>query len=452
MILKFAMRLFLAAGLLGAATGLLPARASEPAAFIPVRAGKDGAIPEAVRAEALSVAGRDGAPRHLVILVHGWDTPYYASTASYETAALRFQAEFRRHDVSSGVIGLQWPSSAGAAREWVPRSFAGFVTRKVGFRNAVRDPYLSKLAVARAVGRVGLRQLVFDARRRFPGTRIHLVGHSMGTEVIAHAVEPEMTPVPRRGPRPYEPGRPCAVDLVALLGSDLDYDAAARAPQQPLAAEMVWTTFPKLEARQDMALRARRLPRGKAAFGNRVPLLRGEQYDRGIAERRLVYDVDDIPPDHEFLKYLSQARVRKLAEAAVTLDEPARRASPVLRELDAILQAPDDPGALAPYLDSPSASATLYALWRLEHALCGNSRHLVGGYSLRVLQRGMNVDWLARERETTDCRVVREGLWPGRRMRKEALSEGRLRWDPDPVHRTFFTRPFPATIPAWPEL
>lgn len=432
----------------GAVAGKAPAA---PAAFVPLRAERDGSIPKPARDEALNALSRQGPPDHVVILVHGFDTPYFASTEQYEQIAAPLQEDFRKLGQRVGVIGLQWPSNAGAMRDWLPKSFAHITLRTIGFRNAVRDPYLSKVPIARSVGRVGLRQIIFDLQERYPASRIHLIGHSMGTEVIAQALDPEITKVGPRGPQPYEPARACDVGLLCLAGSDLDYDAIKKAPQRTTAtgsASLVWVTYPKLGAREDQVLRLRKIPRGKPAFGDRVPMLRGQQYDTAVGNRRLVYDSDAIPPNHEILKYLSPHRLEELAEAAVTVGNPSQQASPVLRDLDAILRAPAEPAALAAYLDHPEASAKLYALWRLEQLCCGDSRHMVSGYSLRVLRKGKDSAWLEQERARTECKVVKEGYWPPRGYLATAARGARAAPRPAAVHQGFYTQPYPTVPPA----
>jgi pimeloyl-ACP methyl ester carboxylesterase len=240
--------------------------ADAPGAFVPVRAGEDGRIPAAALSAALDAVGRSGHPRHVVVLVHGFNTPYHRSAEHYEHAAALLRRQFDRLNEPVSVVGLQWPSSAGALREWLPKSFASFLLKKLGFRNAVRDPYLAKIPVDRAVGRVGLRQVVFALQERFPEAGVHLIGHSMGAEVIAHAVAPDITEIPKAGPAPEEPERPCSVGLVALLGADLDYNAIDRAPPRTPGTglpRLLWVTFPRFDAAEDRALRVRRLVRGR---------------------------------------------------------------------------------------------------------------------------------------------------------------------------------------------
>src|SRR4051794_15708532 len=115
-----------ALAILAAAAAALPAShaADTPSAFVPVRTGKDGRIAPEALAAALDAAGRSGRPRHVVVLVHGFDTPYFRSEADYEKVAAHLREEFQRLNEPVTVIGLQWPSSVGAMREWLPKSFA----------------------------------------------------------------------------------------------------------------------------------------------------------------------------------------------------------------------------------------------------------------------------------------------------------------------------------------
>ena len=69
--------------------------------------------------------------------------------------------------------------------------------------------------------------------------------------------------------------------------------------------------------------------------------------------------------------------------------------------------------ALAPYLLGNETSPKVYALWRLEALLCGNTKHASGDYSEKVLVETLKDGyWWDRERETTPCKVVKAGLWP----------------------------------------
>src|SRR5688572_4492501 len=67
---------------------IIPASsATEPRSFIPVRVGRDAILDPDVRERALRELGEGSKPQHLVILIHGWDTPWHHSAEQYEEVA-----------------------------------------------------------------------------------------------------------------------------------------------------------------------------------------------------------------------------------------------------------------------------------------------------------------------------------------------------------------------------
>ena len=66
-----------------------------------------------------------------------------------------------------------------------------------------------------------------------------------------------------------------------------------------------------------------------------------------------------------------------------------------------------------PPIAGPETAPKIYALWRLEHLLDGDAHHLSSGYAQRVLAITLKKPaWLDHEPEVTECKVVKDGLWP----------------------------------------
>lgn len=428
---------------------LAPVAAQEqPGACALVWVPRDGRLTKEARDQALAdLARQEASPQHLVLLVHGWDTPQDQSRKQYAEVAPRVRAEFQRLGERVAILGVQWDSDAGARRAWVPAALGYQLMRLLGFKNAIRDPYTSRIPRARAVGRRALRELCFDAQERFPGVRSHLFIHSMGAEAAIHAVDPGFsTHAGQREEETYLPERPLKLDIVALVGADLDKDAQKRrivANDARISPPgLLWITLPKVGSQQDRVLKLRKRARGKAALGNSVPQFRGDQMDDLISQRRLIYDTIDIPADHALVHYYSEGRLARLAAAAATLRDPAKGSSALLKELDVVLQAPDRVPAISPHLLGGETSPKIYALWRLERILDGNTSHVDGGYAEKVLRMTLkDPRWLDRERLVTDCQVVRQGFWPPvdvvERVRAEAVKKGR--YDPPRDTREFFS-------------
>jgi hypothetical protein len=406
--------------LTAAAATVLPAHsAATPHSFVPVRVQRNSLLEPAERDRALRELGEGSTPQHLVILIHGWDTPYYRSTEQYDEVAERVHQSFEGVGESVKVIGFQWASSTGPAREWIPQAFGHYFLSLIGFKNAVRDPYTSKVPRARATGRMALRDLIFNLKKQFPTTRIHLFAHSMGAEVSAHALDPGFTR-PKKGEAPaptIRPDDPLGLDIVALAGADLDYDVNSERMPDPEESEfrprLFWITIPKIGDRRDKVLMIRKAARHKRALGDSVPHFRGDQLDTLISQRKLVYDTIEIPENHALVDYFGKSRIDRLAAAAAQLRDPASNKSPLLTKMTAVLRAPASVDALAPYLLGDETSPKVYALWRLEQLLCGNTNHVTGDYAEKVLIETIKDGyWWDKERETTPCKVVKAGLWP----------------------------------------
>lgn len=411
-------RTIVAASLALAASGLtlIPGSAQEGGStFAPVRLPRGGEVPADEQARALGrLEAQQSDPQHIVALIHGFDTPAWESAEQYGEVAPRIKAEFDRLQERVAVLGIQWDSNVGPQRKWIPAVFGHYAFNLFGLGKVIRDPYTSRIPIARTAGRTGVRQILLAVRDRFPNARIHVMAHSMGAEVAAHAINPEFTP--RRENMPvFQPERPLKLDVVTLAGADLDFDSGAKStPVNPAAApNLLWITLPKIGGKKDKVLTLRKKARSKAAIGNAVPSFRQDQYDTLITQRRLVFDSVDIPEDHALVNYFQSGRLHRIADAAVGLRAPERNPSELLAHLNEVLAEPKKPEAIAKHLFGNETSPKVYALWRLEHLQCGSSLHMSNGYAEKVLAKTLkNPNWLTDERTRTDCQVVKAGYWP----------------------------------------
>lgn len=408
---------------LAALGGVLAAPAppkKDDAPLLYVQVDRKGELAAAEQDGVLKGLAAGPRPQHLVVLIHGWDTPLYDSDKQYPQMARDTRNAFAARGLSVAVIGVRWASDAGPRRRWLPGTVAHKFVGLLGFPRAVRDPYAGAVPVARATGRRGVRQLLFALHDRYPAARLHLFAHSMGAEVALHAVRPAATPVPKDTVI-FSPERTLPTDLLALAGADLDEDVAL--PWETPAVlpptyspRLWWLTVPNGgRSSRDRVLVLRKLARGTRAVGNVGPRLRPEQLDAVVRARSFVIDAEDIPRDHDILHYYSRTRLDALAGAAGELQNPKRHTSPLLETLDQVLAAPPGTDVLRPYLESHLPTVFLYALWRLEHQSEGHAEHLASGYLTRVAEQARrDPKQLEKLRAESPCQLVRGGLWPVR--------------------------------------
>ncbi len=437
------------AGLLAAThTGAQEGPRSFTSAFFP----RSGEMSSDVRNAVLSeLAARQPDPQHVVVLVHGFDTPTFLSADEYSEVAPRVLSEFQKHNRHAVVLGVQWDSNVGPQRKWLPAAFGHLVFRTLGLRKVIRDPYTSRIPIARTVGRTGFRDLLFSVCDRFPNARVHVFSHSMGAEVTAHAINPEYTPAPRNSRVAY-PGRPLKLDVVAMAGADLDFDSGARSkPVNPQAApNLLWLTLPKVGTRGDKVLNLRKKVRSKAAIGNTVPSFREDQYDALISSRRLIFDSREIPSSHALTEYWGAPRLSRIVAAAIGVAEPEQNPSELLRRCSAVLAAQPTAAAIQPFLLGDETSPKVYALWRLEQLLCGSSKHMANGYAEKVLSNTLrDAAWWDAERLHTECKVVQQGYWPPSDVVEAARSrkpKHKERKGEGKISHGFFKQPLPSYL------
>lgn len=385
-------------------------------------------------------------PEHIVVLVHGYNVPREDGADQFQEVADRCYGALTRLGRSSVVVGLEWDSAApGAQTPW-----------------RAEDAYLQKVARARTVGHNAARQLLLRLQKEFPRAKINVLAHSLGCEVSAGALFPNIIyddEIPKTGS--YDPAQPLRLNCWALTGSDLDYNVWAKgqiefdSPQS--RADLMWMTISPYVGNgfRDQVLQIRQMARGMAG-GSAFPHMTEGQYDSIFSRRAVFFDQHDIPQGHEFVRYFSEARLgRILAAAAWIGDHPAQGSLPAagapisvalvrpplptgfvgpmpesqpappapapvefpepadLSDLDKVLAAPNRIEELLPWLESTNSSAQLYALWRLERLLCGGSQHFADetlDQVTRLLRSTPRKVWA--ERETSPCESVRRGYWP----------------------------------------
>ncbi|HEU4753101.1 MAG TPA: hypothetical protein VFU47_08330, partial [Armatimonadota bacterium] len=146
------------------------ARAGEiqPVGYHAIRLGADGqAETDTVQRLAEAVRPEVGTDGQIVVLVHGYATPLAKGTADYNTVTRRLQDEARALGLRTAVVGVHWASDAGSLQEWMPKAIGNRITSLLGFKKAIRNPYLEKVELARRTGRSGLRAVLFGLQDAF---------------------------------------------------------------------------------------------------------------------------------------------------------------------------------------------------------------------------------------------------------------------------------------------
>lgn len=383
------------------------ARAQGPGNYVPVWVDRDGALTaDALNAALSGIAAKDADPTNIVILIHGFDVPREDSTRQFETVGQLLIDEFTKNKQKVVVVGLQWNSDTD-----------------VGLLE-LAGAYMDTVPVARSVGHQGARQLILGIQERFPKAEISTMGHSMGCEVTAAAIAPEMkykegsagegTVAPG-----FEVAKPVHLNLVVLAGSDLDYDVFAQSGLQARRDDprvgMLWMTLSPVIGEKDEVLKMREMVRGQAS-GNVFPLMTEQQYDALFGAKAVYFDNEEIPKSHDFLLYYDQPRIAELVPAILWLHDSKSVPEPAaFQEMDKVMIAPDNAEALAKFLDSPYLNTQVYALWRLEKLLCGGSGHLANQFlpGLAAKMRNTPRQVLAiRKSDDCICVTVKKGYWP----------------------------------------
>ncbi|MBI3912167.1 MAG: alpha/beta hydrolase [Armatimonadetes bacterium] len=358
------------------ATAIPPGAVPPPeATYHPLHATSGGSFP-AVEVENLLVAARHaGSGSPILIMIHGFDTGRREGERLYRTVAGWLQAAARQRGLPLVVAGIHWDSAPGSRLKWVPRAFAQRLLATVGFKHAIPDPYEDKIRLARRIGRLGVRALLLHLAEQLPGQRISVLAHSLGCEMLVHALEPQLTggrdvaaplaDAPNRSvcePRVY---------LAVLAGADLDADLLARdrpAQRRLLErADVWWITVPG-KGQQDAVLALRRLARGEEALGNSGPRIHRVLAQRLVARGGLYLDIGRIPVSHHMEQYFSALRSRALIQAMAEAADPASGTGPLAR-IRRLLSLPANAAEIAPALNDADLSVRLYAAWRVQSVL-----------------------------------------------------------------------------------
>lgn len=346
----------------------------------------------------------------IVVLLHGYDMGTQESGRKYEELA-RLVSE-RLAPRRALVLGIQWDSGGHS------------------FLNPLGD-YFATLQRARTIGRGPIRQLLLQLHNRYPAAPVTLLAHSMGSEIALAAVAPEIS-YPEQAPEgeTYRPDLEVRLALAVFAGSDLDYDIWKQSGEAAMnwfeRVGLTWITVADPVGQGDKVLSLRTRFRGKAA-GSLMPLMTEAQLDRVLPAGKLLLDDEAIPADHELDSYFRPARIERIV-ATLRFRTDLRARPPELAAIATVMHTPNELSALRRHLDSPHAGAAFVALWRLEHLLCGDSRHLSDQTleeAVRLLADRPKAIWPLQAH--SPCHTLRLGLFPSESTMRRAGAPARSR-------------------------
>jgi hypothetical protein len=394
--------------------GIHPCLAQDSDDYASLWIEKSGQVqPEAVRETLADLERQQEDPEQIIVFIHGFKKPREGSTRDFNALAQRVRDRFDDDSTRVGLVGVQWDSSITVTKT----SGLGMIKMLKAYHEAI--------PLARSVGRGPTRQLLLALQDKYPKAHISVFAHSMGCEVAAAAVLPEMTydRFPPFG-ETYKPERHVQLDTLVLAGSDLDYDfwykSKLSARNLEKRTRLAWLTVADYLTEGDKVLNTRKKVRGKAG-GSSFPRMTLEQLDQTVAERRIFIDQTEIPRDHQFLSYYDDGRLGRILSALRYLTTPRAPEPDEIAELDEILVAPDDMEVLLNYLDHPSYSAKFYALWRIERENCGDARHMTD-LTLDNITDLLKTDPKAilEQRADSPCITVQKGQFPSKKALTEA--------------------------------
>jgi hypothetical protein len=364
--------------------------------------------PEAVTATIAGVKAQQAKPAQIMVFIHGFDVQRDESTKEFNDLTVRMKSEFAKTNTPVAYVGLQWESAADTS---------------IFDMDAA---YFAKIPVSRSVGRGPARELLLGLQKAYPKAHLSLMAHSMGCEVAAAAVVPEME-YPQYLPfvATFAPGTDLRLNLAVLCGSDLDYDIWAKthmaARDKVVRCQLMWATVAPYLGKGDDVLGLRARIRGIAG-GSAFPLMTLAQIDQTISKRRAIFDGEEIPTSHAFEEYYNQDRVGRLVPTMLYISEPSKFPKPPeVAQADQILAAPNDLGSLRPYLDSEFYGSMVYTLWRIERVNCGDARHLTDGTLSTVgkmLKDHPQMIWRAQPK--SECVTIKNGDFPTEKMMTRA--------------------------------
>ena len=393
---------------------LVPAPAQDPDGFSSLWVAKNAEFTlDDVRQTLEELSKQETDPEQIIVFIHGFKKPKAGSTRDFNTLAEQLEEQFEEDSTRVALVGVQWDSSVDI--------------QKAKGLDALRmiRAYHDAVPLARSVGRGPTRALLLALQERYPKAHLSVFAHSMGCEVAASALLPEID-YDEYEPfgETFRPEEDVRLDLLVLAGSDLDYDfwykSGISAREMEERTRLAWLTVADYLDKGDKVLNTRRRIRGRAG-GSSFPRLTMEQLDQTVAEARLFFDNQDIPRSHQFLDYYTDERLERILAALRYLTVPRAAQPQELARLDEILAAPDDLEVLLPLLDSPGYAAKFYALWRLERLNCGDSRHMTD-LTLDEIAELLKLDpkKLPQARESCVCLTVRKGHFPSPKQLQEA--------------------------------
>ena len=396
---------------------VLPLGASDsPSGWVPLWLGDGSRLDSAALEQVVrEVQQQEAHPQHLVVLVHGYHTTREESNEQFQEVATRVLQSYRNRGLKVAIVGLQWESALASA----------------GVPWEAEEVYLSAVARARQVGHQPARQVLLRLQKAFPKAHINLLAHSLGCEIAAACLLPEMAyGDDLEKSQAFEPRQDIFFNSVALCGSDLDYDVWYKSQvnfrSKQARTHLLWMTVSPYQGARDKTLQVRQMSRGMAG-GSAMPRMTMQQCDVVFKNRTVVFDNEDIPTDHALVEYFSASRVERLTQAAHSLVDRKAPKPPEFEEAEKILALPHRVEVLAPWLDSPRLSSQMYALWRLEHLLCGSCVHMTDETmenTARLLRNKPSV--VRRERGNSPCKVISTGLWP---TEAQLTRAGSPNWD-----------------------
>ena len=368
--------------------------------------------PAAVEKTLADANALESDPEQIVVFIHGFKKPRDGSTRDFNALTQRLQPMFAKDSTQVMFVGLQWESATKASLLKMQKT------------------YLDTVPLARSVGRGPARQLLLELQKRYPKAHVSVFAHSMGCEVAAAALLPEIRYDDQQPyVETYKPSEQVQLDMLTLAGSDLDFDFWYKSDISARKFEgrcrFTWLTVADHLERGDRVLNMRSRVRGKAA-GATFPRMTLEQLDQTISERRLFLDHREIPINHKFLNYYELPRLERIVATLRYLTAPRAPEPDEIAELDEILAAPSEMEVLLPYLDRASYSAKFYALWRIERMNCGDARHMTDLTLLNVvnmLKDRPKKIWT--ERPKSDCVTIKKGQFPTEKLMIKAGAPSR---------------------------
>lgn len=297
----------------------------------------------------------------MVVLIHGFNTTEKWGRGQYREITTNLLAKAEGKGLRIGVVGIHWPSYPGAAWKWVPQVVGYRAVAELGFRNALKNPYREKMLLARKVGRRGLRSTLFRIEEALPGAQVHVLAHSLGSEVTLRALSPEAR-TDEKKVAIEQPGRAPKLGLVTLAGADLDEDVFS-SREEPHAREALdrarlwWVTVPPSDI-ADAVLELRRGAGRRDALGNRGLTLFRADLDPLLERRGLVVDDQFVPITHNIEGYYTADRLRETVGALAFLRDPSLPAAQA--SVPAALRRPELPDSLM------EATRRVYSRWRSD--------------------------------------------------------------------------------------